>query len=886
MADMTNESVTAQPAAGAPAPGARAGRRRTPAIIVAVVVVVIAVVIGGFFTWQTFMGGSPVAVNTPGATQTGSPSAPPSTPPTPDTAALAVPSVPSFSYGYTTAWTAKFPLCARIVAQTDSVWVAQVGADDKDYMCGLLVGLDAKTGKIVWTSPAESPNGPSACAVGLLGNNLACLTSANTVELVDASTGSIVKSVPLTNFFPKSVVDSYDSFSDAPPTIAGGSLIITGDAWGSGGEGPTAMTARVSGTLAKVWTTKEYPAIEGNGGGWYYAALARLKADILVNINPTVEYLLNFKTGAFIAAADDGGFADVFDKNTLVTSGTATSFTLPDGGTAKSLSGDAVWFPSMSDTPPYPLTESVSFLDNGSFWDGTTTVSAVDPATGKRMWAHPLTAQNNPGAAPNVTGAYRDGVLALADSDGNVYRLDPATGAVAWQSHYPVSLLSRGQDEASASAPVLTILTDGTVLVEDDATANTTTAFDPTSGDIVWTTQGYLTLGDNTQLGPLGPSLAVTSGVSDTTATLSRLDPAPPNPRVASMPDAVPSCPDGWAVSMWSSWTGGNALACRTAGKASYYLAVTTGSQTLSTTTATRTPAGSYAATFPSGQSAVVSLGGSLVQVTSDGATTTTAAPTAWMDGRSTGFATPPPGDLPPCASGSSPVSLSVVGAQWLLTCGTASNAITGFSYNNGTATASGQAMTGGSGKYCGKDTVGDTVCAAASSITVASGKSTTAYPVASAYTPNGGAVNSPAFVAATSDADAQAKINAEVLHDTSLAKASATNRWVPQLSAKWSGITVNGKTWGNTDIWTEFGATKAKYPTALLLKSTDWSTLGLTGHSWYTTVAGVSFSDATDANRWCYAQGFGPNDCFAVQLGHGAAKNTLKKWKATDFGG
>ena len=832
-------------------------RYKTPAIILIVAIAVVAA--GSTIAWRLLTPGAPNLAESPAASKPAGAPAPREQTPTSD---LAVPSVRSFAYGYTKAWTTSAALpCSNVFAQTSSIWAVLTNQNDGD-VCNQVTGLDASTGKTVWKTTLSDVD--ASCADGLVDGNIACIT--DKVELIDVETGSIVKTAPLEDFFPKSVLSSMCAMysCDWWMFVADDSLVVSVD------DMKHAVTSRISNGLKKIWTSKQYAASDSSS--WTWASLVRLKSNILVSDYLDFQVALNFKTGAVIR---EGGTMDIFGTDTLASDGIISYFDLPDGGRSAVYIDSIVWFPSMTDTPPYPVAYALGMYG----------VSAMDPDNGKQLWKNPITAKINPGSSIGTfTGAYSDGVLILVDSDGNVYRVDPASGAVQWRSHY-FGFVSRDSPDTGGTWPTATILSDGTVVVEDWGNSGSSfdTAFDPATGENVWTAQDNLGMGmtTNVQLAPLGPSLALL----ELTGAISRIDPAEPQPRVDSMPDSVASCPQGWAVSLWSSWANGNALVCRTAGKASYYVTLTDDSHTYIATDATRTPTGGYQANFPSGPSVLISMGGGLVQLTSSDGTITRVAPESWADGKSTGFTTAPASDIPSCASDTYPVSLSVWGDQWILTCGTSAGKVTNFSYYDGATTLTGKNMSGDSAKYCGKDDKGEKVCVTSSAVTLTSGKKTTAYPVTSGYTPQNGAVNAPVVTQVTSDDDARTKLSAEVLHDTSLAKASATNRWTPQLSAKWSGIAIGGTTWGNTEIWNEFTTIKAKHPTALLLKSTDWSTLGLSGHSWYTTVAGISFTDSADANRWCYTQGYTPENCFAVKLGHGPAKDTVRKWTPTDFG-
>jgi len=147
-------------------------------------------------------------------------------------------------------------------------------------------------------------------------------------------------------------------------------------------------------------------------------------------------------------------------------------------------------------------------------------------------------------------------------------------------------------------------------------------------------------------------------------------------------------------------------------------------------------------------------------------------------------------------------------------------------------------------------------------------------------------APDTPETPATSSQDQTLASIKAEVAQDTLVAEANLVGWWTPQLSAKYNGIKLSDKTWHYADIWDQFLGFKQLYPSALLLHAKDWSNLGLSASKWYVMMAGVSFSGPKATNRWCYDEGYTPDNCFAVKLGHGVAKGTEKHWSPKDFGG
>lgn len=102
--------------------------------------------------------------------------------------------------------------------------------------------------------------------------------------------------------------------------------------------------------------------------------------------------------------------------------------------------------------------------------------------------------------------------------------------------------------------------------------------------------------------------------------------------------------------------------------------------------------------------------------------------------------------------------------------------------------------------------------------------------------------------------------------------------RWVPQISSKAPGRVIDGVTYDEARIWSEFRALRAKYPDVVLLPSGDYRSFAQRGH-WVTVVA-RGFADAAAANAWCDRQGFAPDDCFAKRLSRtgGPTGNTVSR--------
>jgi hypothetical protein len=97
---------------------------------------------------------------------------------------------------------------------------------------------------------------------------------------------------------------------------------------------------------------------------------------------------------------------------------------------------------------------------------------------------------------------------------------------------------------------------------------------------------------------------------------------------------------------------------------------------------------------------------------------------------------------------------------------------------------------------------------------------------------------------------------------DFSTVRNGLSNRWVPQVSSKRVGLVIDGKTWTNADILRDHLALRQRFSGARLVWSGQWSTFS--DPDFWVTVVGPPLPFAEDANRWCDANGFDVNDCFA----------------------
>lgn len=108
-------------------------------------------------------------------------------------------------------------------------------------------------------------------------------------------------------------------------------------------------------------------------------------------------------------------------------------------------------------------------------------------------------------------------------------------------------------------------------------------------------------------------------------------------------------------------------------------------------------------------------------------------------------------------------------------------------------------------------------------------------------------------------------------------AAASLTGAWVPQISSKRSGMTVNGTVYDDVAIAEHVAELTEHYPGALLVRSSDYASF--TAPGLWVVLVDASFPEAEGANAWCDAAGLGPDDCFAKRLAQdGPSGNTVHR--------
>ena len=95
----------------------------------------------------------------------------------------------------------------------------------------------------------------------------------------------------------------------------------------------------------------------------------------------------------------------------------------------------------------------------------------------------------------------------------------------------------------------------------------------------------------------------------------------------------------------------------------------------------------------------------------------------------------------------------------------------------------------------------------------------------------------------------------------------SLVGQWVPQISSKNVGLTVNGVTYGYPEIMADYKALQVKYPPAIMVKSDDYT--NFSGPGFWVTIIPTPYSTPDAANAWCDSAGFGVKDCYASRLMH-----------------
>lgn len=88
---------------------------------------------------------------------------------------------------------------------------------------------------------------------------------------------------------------------------------------------------------------------------------------------------------------------------------------------------------------------------------------------------------------------------------------------------------------------------------------------------------------------------------------------------------------------------------------------------------------------------------------------------------------------------------------------------------------------------------------------------------------------------------------------------------WVPQLSSKQVGMTAEGKTWYEKDIYEEYLDIKNEFPNALILKSNDYPSFREAG--FYVTIVNEPSNDPETALSWCRSNNLDADHCYAKKI-------------------
>ena len=119
--------------------------------------------------------------------------------------------------------------------------------------------------------------------------------------------------------------------------------------------------------------------------------------------------------------------------------------------------------------------------------------------------------------------------------------------------------------------------------------------------------------------------------------------------------------------------------------------------------------------------------------------------------------------------------------------------------------------------------------------------------------------------------------LSAQVDSDSAAAR-TLVGWWVPQLSSKAVGMEVDGVVYDEAAILRDFQALQARYPGAVLVRSSDYSSFKRGGL--WVVLANAPFDNAASANAWCDAQGIDRDGCYAKRLSttDGPSGNTVQR--------
>jgi hypothetical protein len=111
---------------------------------------------------------------------------------------------------------------------------------------------------------------------------------------------------------------------------------------------------------------------------------------------------------------------------------------------------------------------------------------------------------------------------------------------------------------------------------------------------------------------------------------------------------------------------------------------------------------------------------------------------------------------------------------------------------------------------------------------------------------------------------DGVAEAVLEELRDADLVdvRRNLVHGWVPQISSKKVGLVAAGKTWSNAEILREHLGLRQRFAGTRLVWSGHWTVFS--DPNFWVTVVGPAHYYPDEANRWCDANDFGIDDCFA----------------------
>jgi serine/threonine-protein kinase len=140
-----------------------------------------------------------------------------------------------------------------------------------------------------------------------------------------------------------------------------------------------------------------------------------------------------------------------------------------------------------------------------------------------------------------------------------------------------------------------------------------------------------------------------------------------------------------------------------------------------------------------------------------------------------------------------------------------------------------------------------------------------------------GPTTTTPSNSAPSTERSAKQMLDNEVANDRSQVDA-LTEHWVPQLSSKRVGLKVDATTYDYRAIWADFTSLRAQYPSALLLRTDDYSSYHY--KNFWVTIAAQPYSTGEAANDWCTSAGIGKDDCYAKRISHttGYTHSTLPR--------